>query len=103
VTPLNASQHPGSQAAPVLLPSRLRAWLSGAVLPGPLGQTAGAICSSRALHLWTGGPPASRLPIASFPLPTAARSQSKRLYAPLVSPGRCTPYVRAHCHASTRS
>ena len=34
---------------------------------------------------------------------TGADRQSERLYAPLVLPGRCTPYVRAHCHTSTRS
>jgi hypothetical protein len=27
--------------------------------------------------------------------------QSERLYAPPVLPGRCTPYVRTHCHTST--
>ena len=34
---------------------------------------------------------------------TDVDQQSERLYAPLVLPGRCTPYVRAHRHASTRS
>jgi hypothetical protein len=34
---------------------------------------------------------------------TGADRQSERLYAPLVPPGRCTPYVRNHCYASTRS
>ena len=34
---------------------------------------------------------------------TAADRQSERLYAPLVPPRRCPPYVRNHCYASTHS
>ena len=48
-------------------------------------------------------PRASACRTPSPPPPTAVRPQRERLYAPLVLPGRCTPYVRAHCHASTHS
>ena len=39
-----------------------------------------------------------------LPWPTGPPDRkSERLHAPLVLPGRCTPYVRAHCYASTDS
>ena len=73
------SPHPGSQAAAVLpaaQPTQDVAIRRGRA-DSPGGALKGTICYSRTPHLWTGGCPASRLPIAPSPWSTGARSRRR--------------------------